>query len=154
MLLYLIQHAEADSTPDDPERRLTKTGIAGITKTATFFKQLNPRPAAIWHSGKYRARETAEILRKTIDSAITLIVHENLNPNDPVFDIAIELEALDIGDLVIVGHLPHLARLASHLLTGDPKRMPIHFRNAGIVCLRGAFGKWELEWIVTPEILA
>ncbi len=153
MLLYLIQHGEAESTTDHPERTLTEAGKAGITKTASFFKQLHPDPPEIWYSGKPRALETANILRKIVCPGSELIVHENLNPLDPVGDMAIELEALDIPELVIVGHLPHLARLASLLLTGCRDRMPIQFHNAGIVCLQGNNGKWAAQWIILPSIL-
>jgi phosphohistidine phosphatase len=153
MILYLIQHGEAESTAGSPERTLTEAGKAGITKTASFFKQQRPAPPEIWHSGKLRALQTAEILRGIACPNSELTVHQYLNPMDPVGDIAIELEALELHQLVIVGHLPHLGRLASYLLTGDRDSMPISFQNAGIVCLRGTHGRWETEWIVTPSIL-
>lgn len=153
MILYLIQHGEAESTAESPERTLTEKGKAGITKTASFFKQLQPAVKEIWHSGKVRALQTAEILRDIACPDSELAVHQYLNPMDPVGDIAIELEAHELPQLVIVGHLPHLGRLASYLLTGDRDSMPISFHNAGIVCLRNTHGKWEAEWIVTPSIL-
>lgn len=154
MLLYLIQHGEAESTLENPERTLTETGKAGIVKSASFFKHLHPLPPQIWHSGKIRALQTAEILQQTACPRSELMTRDDLNPLDPVEDLAIEIEAVEIPQLVIVGHLPHLARLASYLLTGDSDRLPLQFENAGIVCLRGAHGKWKAEWMITPTILA
>lgn len=153
MHLYLIQHGEAAATPQHPERTLTESGKAGIIKTATFFKRLRPAPPQIWHSGKLRARQTADLLRQIACPDSQMITRADLNPLDPVDDLAIEMDALDIKELVIVGHLPHLAKLASKLLTGDPDSLPIQFHNAGIVCIMGNLGKWETQWIVTPAIL-
>ena len=57
-------------------------------------------------------------------------------------------------DIILVGHLPHLARLASVLLCGDADRNPVSFRMAGIVCLRkDDKGTWSLQWMLTPEIV-
>lgn len=56
------------------------------------------------------------------------------------------------GRLMLVGHLPHLSRLASLLLVGDPRRDLIPFRNGGIVYLVKAERGWLLEWVLTPEL--
>jgi phosphohistidine phosphatase len=53
--------------------------------------------------------------------------------------------------LMLVGHLPHLSRLASLLLVGDPGREIIRFRNGAIVCLVQGEGRWLLQWVLTPE---
>ncbi len=55
---------------------------------------------------------------------------------------------------MLVGHLPHLSRLASLLLTADPAREIIAFRMGGMVCLSEWEGQWRLHWILTPEIAA
>jgi phosphohistidine phosphatase len=57
-------------------------------------------------------------------------------------------------DIMLVGHLPHLGRLASLLLAGDPERHVVSFRMAGVVCLeRGENGNWSLKWMITPDVL-
>ncbi len=53
---------------------------------------------------------------------------------------------------MLVGHLPHLRRLASLLLVGDPEREIIRFRNGAIVCLVQGDGHWLLQWVLTPEL--
>jgi phosphohistidine phosphatase len=53
-----------------------------------------------------------------------------------------------------VGHLPHLSKLASLLLTKSDEKVSIGFKNSGIVCLqRDDSSNWLLSWSVTPEIL-
>ena len=52
---------------------------------------------------------------------------------------------------LLVGHLPHLSRLASLLLVGDATREIVAFRMGGIVCLENDAGRWRIKWILTPE---
>ena len=55
---------------------------------------------------------------------------------------------------VVVGHLPHLSRLASLLLTGESEAEIVAFQMAGIVCLgRADRGSWSLRWMVIPQVL-
>jgi len=65
-----------------------------------------------------------------------------------------ERPARETGDLLLVGHRPHLARLAGLLLCGDAGREPVNVQNSGIVCLeKSDQGTWSVRWILTPEIV-
>lgn len=56
------------------------------------------------------------------------------------------------GDPILVGHMPHLSRLAALLLTSDADKEVVDFTNAGIVCLKqNDDNKWKLTWAVRPE---
>jgi phosphohistidine phosphatase len=55
--------------------------------------------------------------------------------------------------IMLVGHLPHMARLASLLLSGNPNRETVRFRNAAIVCLEKVEDAWVLVWAISPDIL-
>jgi len=52
-----------------------------------------------------------------------------------------------------VGHLPHLSRLTSLLLVGDPTREIVSFRMGAIVCLTREEEGWRLKWILTPDFV-
>jgi len=57
-------------------------------------------------------------------------------------------------DTMLVGHLPHLGRLASLLLSGDKEKGIIDFKMGGIVCLkRFDDGHWAIEWMIIPEVI-
>ena len=78
---------------------------------------------------------------------------------DPVEPLAAEL-GRETGDLMIVGHLPFLGRLASLLVVGNPERKIVTFREAAAVCLEGTptagglTGQvWRIAWTVAPETL-
>ena len=120
---------------------------------ARFLAPLGLRIGQLWHSGKPRAVETAQIYAQamTVDEAPA--ARDGLRPDDNVALLRDEL-AVETENTMIVGHMPFIARLASLLLTGYETPSPIAFQNAGIVCLgRTDDGRWQIEWIVTPDLL-
>jgi len=153
MKLYLIQHAKAASEDVDPERPLTEEGRRDIQKITAFIKPLSLRVDYLWHSGKKRAAQTAELLSEVVEINKALTAHAGLGPNDDVTALKDELVSRQ-QDIMIVGHLPFLDKLASLLLTGCESAGSVAFKNAGIVCLvRSGENRWQLDWMVTPEIL-
>jgi phosphohistidine phosphatase SixA len=52
MRLYLVQHGEAKSGAEDPERSLTIRGEEETRKISGTAKRLGIRPSRIYHSGK------------------------------------------------------------------------------------------------------
>jgi phosphohistidine phosphatase len=152
--LYLVQHGEAKSKEEDPERPLNNTGIANAQKAGNFLKQQRKEISTIIHSGKKRAEQTARIIADTMGQTIRFEKGENLAPMDDISIIKREIEKTEHESMMIVGHMPHLSRLASGLLTENKDRGVIRFRNAGIVCLSNEYRTWQLEWMVTPEIIS
>jgi phosphohistidine phosphatase len=163
MKLYLVQHAKAASEQIDPQRGLTEEGRSDIQKVAAFIKPLNLCVDYLWHSGKKRAAQTAEILAEVIKIK-TLTIHDGLRPNDDVKAFKDELVSAT-EDIMVVGHLPFLSKLASLLLTGSEPRPSergegesadtVAFRNGGIVCLScSEKNQWQIDWVITPELIA
>jgi phosphohistidine phosphatase len=151
--LYLIRHGEAKSNEEDPERGVTERGATNAKKAGGFLNQLQIKVTSIRHSGKKRAEQTAQILATAMGYDAPVEVCNGLNPNDDISIIKKEIKKAQQDSIIIVGHLPHLSRLASDLLTDDQNNEIIHFRNVGIVCLAGENQNWKLEWMVTPEII-
>ncbi|MFQ5951340.1 MAG: phosphohistidine phosphatase SixA, partial [Candidatus Geothermarchaeales archaeon] len=57
-------------------------------------------------------------------------------------------------DTMLVGHLPHLSKLASLLLSGDEDRKVVNFVMSGITCLeRDESGSWSVRWMLIPETI-
>jgi phosphohistidine phosphatase len=152
MKLYLVQHGKAVPEEVDRERPLTEEGRREVEKVASFVKKLDLSVDYLWHSGKKRAAQTAQILAEVVKVRKGSRAREGLAPNDDVGAIREELAAS--GDVLIVGHLPFLSKLASLLLTGSESAGAVAFKNGGIVCLSLSDEKrWQLEWAVTPELL-
>jgi phosphohistidine phosphatase len=154
MKLYLVQHAKAASEQVDPQRPLTEEGRREIKKVAAFIKPLNLCVDYLWHSGKKRAVQTAEVLAEVIKVNKAVNARNGLGPNDDVKALKDEVVSAE-GDIMIVGHLPFLSKLASLLLAGSESANTVAFKNAGIVALnRSDKNHWQIDWIIIPELLA
>ncbi len=153
MFVYLVQHADAKKEEVDPSRPLSEKGLQDIKKVASYVSQLNIKVYKIFHSGKLRAKQTAEVLSENLKPTKGITEVGGLAPLD---DAEIWEERLKgmTDDIILVGHLPHLDRLASLLLCGNADKNVVSFKMAGIVCIkRNDIGEWSLQWILTPEIV-
>ena len=61
-MLYLVQHGEATKETEDPARPLTEHGRQEVVKVARALARVRLGVSVIAHSGKLRARQTAELL--------------------------------------------------------------------------------------------
>ena len=153
MNVYLVRHGEAVTSQFDPQRSLSEQGRADIRKVASFIKPLEISVEHIWHSGKLRAAQTAEILAGAVLVEKDCSARSGLGPNDDVTIIADELDAYDT-DLMLVGHLPLLANLASLLVAGKQTTNVVAFDAGTITCLnRRNPGRWQIEWMISQELL-
>jgi phosphohistidine phosphatase len=152
MNLYLVQHGESKPEEEDPERRLTDKGIGEAQKVAKFLSSLKLKVNVVWHSGKPRARQTAELLAEAIGASDRTKQHEGLAPKDKVLPTKKALEQTS-GDLMIVGHLPFLGKLASLLVTGNEENEIVQFQFGSVVCLEQRDGKWKVAWMIRPALL-
>jgi phosphohistidine phosphatase len=153
MKLYLVQHGEAKREEEDPSRPLSDKGRHDITKVASYISHLNISVLNLFYSPKLRARQTAEILFEHLRPVKGMSDADGLLPLDNPGIWAGRLKGIT-DDVILIGHLPHLARLASLLLCEDSEKNVISFRMAGIVCLRrDDQGTWSLQWVLTPEVV-
>ncbi len=153
MFLYLVQHAEAEREEVDPRRDLTPKGRIDIENVAHHLKRLNVRVQQIFHSGKTRAQSTANILAGHLKPPAKVSEAPGLAPLDEPEIWAGRIASLD-EDVLLVGHLPHLGRLAALLISGDKERSIINFQMGGVVRLRRMeAGQWAIDWMIVPEII-
>jgi phosphohistidine phosphatase len=154
MKLYLVRHGAAKSELDDPQRRLTEEGRREVQHVAVRLERLKLPVGAVWHSDKARARETAAIMYGAVVCPTEPVPHAGLGPDDAPDGVQAEILKSE-ADLMIVGHLPFLPRLASLLLAGWTEGVLLDFQPGSVVCLeRPAPGqKWRVLWSVTPAIL-
>ncbi|MFZ5906313.1 MAG: phosphohistidine phosphatase SixA [Nitrospirota bacterium] len=154
MYLYLVQHGAAKTEEEDPLRPLSSQGYQDITRVSTYLSRLNISVDTIMHSAKLRARQTAEVLREYLRPMQGISEKDGLSPLDNPEIWKERLTGMS-EDLFLIGHLPHLARLASLLLCGHDGKHIVRFQMAGVVCLeRNESGIWSLQWMITPRIIA
>ncbi|MCL4693541.1 MAG: phosphohistidine phosphatase SixA [Candidatus Hydrogenedentes bacterium] len=153
MKLLLIQHGEAVDKEMDPDRPLAASGVECVRRVARFVKGSGVTVDGVWHSGKTRAAQTARLVAEQIAPGCRPVEETGLKPNDDATTIARVLESHE-RDLAIAGHMPHLSRLASVLLTGSDKQEVVAFQRGGIVALeRDAAGAWRILWAVPPGLV-
>ena len=155
MQIYLVQHGEAKPEEIDPERRLTQNGTRAVQKVADFLRASGGVEVdTIWHSGKPRAQQTAELLGPATHAGEGAVMqHDGLAPKDAVEPIKQELEQAS-SNVMVVGHLPFLGRLAALLLTGNANKEVVAFQFGCVVCLKSEeSAKWRLEWMIVPKLL-
>jgi phosphohistidine phosphatase len=149
MHLHLVRHGQATSEQDDPERGLTDEGAAAVADVARHgVERLGVRATRVLHSGKARARETAEIWAGLLDAKAEQA--DGLAPND---DPAVWADRLpgEKDDLMLVGHLPHLGRLAALLVSGVDYHRLVVFKAGQLVSLERDGSDWVISVAVPPE---
>jgi phosphohistidine phosphatase len=153
MKLYLVQHGEACAKEVDPERPLTENGRLDVVKLAAFLHRAGIQVARLIHSGKLRAVQTAQILADAIAPGVELEASGLINPNDN--PKAFDWQHDSWGkDTLIVGHLPFMARLVSHLVVAQDNQIIVAFQPGSIVCLEHINNThWQIDWMIRPEIL-
>jgi phosphohistidine phosphatase len=153
MFLYLVQHAGAKREEDDPARYLTEKGRRDIESVAHHMKRLHVQVRQIFHSDKTRAQSTAKVLARYLQPSAGVSEASGLVPLDDPEIWASRIAKMD-EDILLVGHLPHLGRLATLLMGGDKEKSVINFQMGGVVRLRRMeAGQWAVDWMVVPEII-
>ncbi len=153
MKLYLMQHGEAMSKAENPERPLTERGKDDVERVSKFLAQSKVQRLEIRHSGKRRAEDTANIVAQHLQAQNKVAQINGISPNDEVTPIAETLSG-QTDPVMIVGHLPFLSRLSSYLLIGATEKTLVQFQMGGVVCLTRQEENWTVEWMVVPDIVS
>ena len=149
VMVYLVQHGQAKPEGEDPQRPLTDRGADDVTWVAHWASdRFGVRPSRVIHSGKTRARQTAEIWGRLL--GVDAEEGDGLAPNDDPTTWIRRLTA-ETAAVMLVGHLPHLAKLASLLLTGDPDRQLIGFQQGGLMAVENTDAGWIVALLLPPS---
>lgn len=152
MALYLVQHGKSLSREADPEQGLSEEGVLDVERIAGVAQGYGISVTAIRHSGKKRARQTAEIFAAALRPEMGVQEQAGLKPLDDVTVLAGDVISGD--NRMLVGHLPFMERLTSYLITGTADRILFKYQNGGIVCLDqdAGTGAWFIKWALMPNI--
>lgn len=153
MPLFLVQHGKSQPKAVDPGQPLSPEGETDVRRIADVANGYGVTVSRILHSGKTRARETAEIFAAYLSPAGGVSAAPGLKPLD---DPAAYVEQADPADpVMLVGHLPFMEKLAAGLVTGNMDRPIFRFQNGGIVCLdiyAGTTRDWVIKWALMPQV--
>jgi len=144
-VIYLVHHSAAIDSDVDPQRPLSPSGRAHAHALAAEAASRGVRPAVIWHSGKLRARQTADAFRAACNPSAEFAAIRGLQPTDPADWVRDRLVG-DTREVMLVGHFPSLPRILHLLVTGradgESNAFPLH----GLVQLRADGDRWVIEW--------
>jgi phosphohistidine phosphatase len=144
-MVVLVHHGEAVAADLDTQRPLSARGRLGAERLAAAVAARGVRPVAVWHSGKLRARQTAEAFWRACNPLAEFKAIRGLQPTDPAAVLADHL-AGEVRDVLLAGHMPSLERLLRVMVTGseeDALSFPAH----GVVALEPVDAtRWREAW--------
>jgi len=146
--MYFVQHGLALAKEIDANRPLSAEGRKDVERISAYLKKVGITVKTVCHSGKERAQETAQIFADQIGDG-RLSELSGMSPNDNVEEFATSLK----DDTMYVGHLPHVGKLVSYLITGDECAEVVKFTNGGIVCVEKDSAGFHIEWYLKPSII-
>lgn len=153
MYLYLVRHGEAAQADTlDPSMALTRRGILDIEKIAAHLASVNIKVDLIIHSNKARAKQTAEILAGQMNPLKGVAESGDLGPLADPMIWAGRLDGLS-DNVMLVGHMPYMSKMASLLACGFSDEAAFAFDNGAVACLRRDYGTWSVFWMIAPDVI-
>lgn len=156
MRLFFLRHGDAeDRQPGQPDaaRRLTPGGIQELELAARGMLSLDLRLDVILTSPLVRARETADIVARTLAGGAQVKIVAALGGGCSLGDLQTLLaDQAPRARVLLVGHEPDFSTLVGTLIGGGYVRVP----KASLVCLdvqRVEPGGAELRWHLLAEHL-
>lgn len=162
MNIFILRHGIAVERGtvgfEDSERPLTAGGKRQLRKSAAAMKRMKLRFDLILSSPYERARKTAEIVARALNSEKRLRFSDALkaegDPENMIGKIA-ELKPAP-KNLLLVGHEPFLSQLISRLISGR-EDVAMDFKKGGLCKLEveklnGAAGA-RLAWLLAPKLM-
>ncbi len=148
MPIYFVRHGLALPEEVDPNCPLSPDGRKQVERISDHLRSVGVGVKKVCHSGKARAKETAQIFADQIGDGT---IHEvsGMRPNDNVIEFAAGLKD---DNTMYVGHLPHLGKLVSHLVAGDEGAGVVSFTNGGVVCVEKDSAGYHVEWYLRPSL--
>jgi len=124
MILCLVHHAAALGPDFDPQRPLSTPGLAQAARLAARIAARGFAPAAVWHSGKLRARQTAEACLLACAPFAEFKMIRGVRPDDGP-ELLIDALRGETRDVLVAGHIPHLTAVLDRLCPGRAG-FPLH----------------------------
>jgi len=160
MDLFIVRHGIAGDRlawrGRDADRPLTPKGVERTRAVAEGLHALGCRPDRIGTSPLLRASQTADLMAEVLGPDVPVEVCSFLGMGASAREVAAWLRGLDDETVMIVGHMPGVAEIASGLLCRGAS-LPIVFRKAAVCCLafdgRPGPGRARLEWLLQPRHL-
>lgn len=159
MDLFILRHGEAGKrspAAGDFKRPLTVEGKKEIEEISNVFRALQIELDNILTSPLVRAKQTAEIVARTVKYKCKIEELESLKPEGSRLQFYSTLSRLkQDSQVLVVGHEPYLSELVSEAISQSDCR--IDLKKAGLARIRVMSTlpkiRGELRWLLTPKQL-
>jgi phosphohistidine phosphatase len=157
MEIYLMQHGPALPKEQDPEEGLGPEGKERIHASGQALKKMGVTFDAVLSSPKKRSKETAAIVAEEVGFPLEKVIEtKNVKAMAPPQDTVQALsEVSEAQRVLIAGHLPSVAEVASFLLT-EGSKAAVQFEMGGCCCIdvdELPTHSGRLRWYLTPAQL-
>jgi len=154
-----LRHGEAGRSsrlPGDSKRSLTNEGKQEIMDLSYGLQTLEIKFDHIFSSPLLRAKQTAEIVVKSIKYKGKIEELDSLRPEGNRLEFYSILSKLKQDSVIlVVGHEPYLSEMISEGISQSSCR--INLKKAGLARMRILSTlpkiKGELRWLLTPKLL-
>ena len=154
-----MRHGEAgrsSPSPGDSKRSLTTEGKQEIMDLSNGLKSLEIKLDCIFSSPLLRAKQTAEIVAKSLKFKGKIEEIDALKPEGSRLEFYSILSRLKQDSVVlVVGHEPYLSEMISEAISQSGCR--INLKKSGLARMRILSTlpkiKGELRWLLTPKHL-
>ena len=157
MEIYLMQHGPALPKEQDPEEGLGPEGKERIHASGQALKKMGVTFDAVLSSPKKRSKETAAIVAEKVGFPLEKIIEtKDVKAMAPPEDTVQALSEVSGAQRVLIaGHLPSVAEVASFLLT-EGSKAAVQFEMGGCCCIdvdELPTHSGRLRWYLTPAQL-
>lgn len=136
---------------EDADRPLTPEGKADAEALGAFLAARGVSADTVYHSGKTRARQTAEPLASALGAGIKEI--DGIGGGDGARAFARCATTFD-HDAVLVSHMPFVERIVSAMAGGNESAGAVDFEPGAAVCMtKTQEHGWSIEWMLRPRMV-
>ncbi|MDE1875990.1 MAG: phosphohistidine phosphatase SixA [Thaumarchaeota archaeon] len=159
MDLFILRHGEAGRhslSPGDSKRPLTSEGRQEIADLSNGLQSLKIKLDCIFTSPLLRAKQTAEVVAKSLKYNGKIEELDSLKPEGSRLEFYASLSKLKRDSVVlVVGHEPYLSEMMGEAISQSGCR--INLKKAGLARIKVISTlpkiKGELRWLLTPKHL-
>ncbi len=146
--VYFVQHGKALPKDVDEKRPLSADGRDEVRRVANHLRQYGMGIRNIFHSGKLRAAQTAELFAEILGVSHV----SEMSGMDPTDNPSKLIDQINEDAVMYVGHLPNIQDVVGHLIANGGGKSVVKFQNSAVACIEMDGVENGLRWFITANM--